>query len=257
MLAGRVHFLPDAVEPVELRGGAAIAIDVLRATTTICYALASGAREVRPCLEVDDARRLAESLGRGPCVLGGERGGVRIDGFDCGNSPAEFTSERVAGKTLVFTTTNGTRAIAACLSAERALLAAMCNVSAVCREVRRWPGPLDIVCAGTNGSPTREDVLAAGAIVDRLSSGPEQMWQWSDEALLARDAWRGVAFAADFPASVVAALRESRGGSNLVELGYHADIVAAARVDALDVVPMVLAEGDAVRIVVRPTPPSA
>ena len=257
MLFGRVHFLPDAVEAIDVRGSTAVVIDLLRATTTICYALAAGAREVRPCLEVEDARRLAASFGRGACLLGGERGGVRIDGFDCGNSPAEYTSDRVAGKTLVFTTTNGTRAIAACGSAERMLLAALVNLSAVGREIRRERGPLDIVCAGTNGSPTREDVLAAGAIVDFLSCGAEQMWQWSDEALLARDAWQGIASAADFPASLIAALRESRGGRNLVDLGYDADIVAAAQIDALDVVPEVLAEGDAVRIVIRPAPPSA
>lgn len=248
MLAGRVHFLPTTVDADRLRGGTAVAIDLLRATTTICYALAAGAREVRPCLEIDEARRIAAALGREACLLGGERGGVRIEGFDCGNSPTEYTSGRVAGKSLAFTTTNGTRAIAACLSADRVLLAALANLSAVSRELCASPGPLDIVCAGTDGFATREDVLTAGALVDRLSAA-EPAWRWCDEALLARDAWRGIASARDFPVRLIAALRDSRGGSNLIDLGYDADIVAAAQIDALDVVPTVCVAGDALRIV--------
>src|SRR4051812_42560200 len=105
-----VYLLPALVEPEALSGSTVVVIDVLRATTTIVHALAAQAVEVAPFRDVEDARRLANDLGN-KAVLGGERGGVPIPGFDLGNSPAEYTSERVAGKTVIFTTTNGTRAL--------------------------------------------------------------------------------------------------------------------------------------------------
>ena len=250
MLLGRVHFLPDTVQAARLRGGVAVVIDLLRATTTVCHALAAGAAEVRPCLEIDEARFLAARLGRERCILGGERSGVRIEGFDCGNSPSEYTRERVAGKTLVFTTTNGTRAIGRVLAADRILLGSLANLSAVCGQIARQLATLDIVCAGTDGGVTREDVLVAGAIVDRLTAAnDEAAWQWNDEALIARDAWRAMASGNNFSQTLLAALRDSRGGRNLVELGYDADIVTAAEVDSLSVVPEVLRGDDGMQIV--------
>src|SRR5262245_39532454 len=118
-----VFLLPALVEPAALAGKTAVVIDVLRATTTIVQALATGAKEIVPLQEVDEARRLAEKLGEG-AILGGERGGVLIPGFDLGNSPAEYTAAKVAGKTVVFTTTNGTRALQRCKMAERVLIGA-------------------------------------------------------------------------------------------------------------------------------------
>src|SRR5205823_10380648 len=138
-----------------------VVIDVLRATTTIVHALAAGAREVVPCLEVEDARRIAAELGKA-AILGGERRGLPIPGFDVGNSPAEYTRQRVGGKTVVFTTTNGTRAMQRCKFASRVLLGAFVNFSAVCRELA-VVDHVALVCAGTDGHVTREDTLLAGA----------------------------------------------------------------------------------------------
>src|SRR5258706_13920045 len=129
-----VYLLPALVEPAQLAGKTAVVIDVLRATTTIVHALAAGATQVIPCLEVDEARRIAAELGE-RAISGGERGGKQIPGFDLGNSPAEYSRERVAGKTVVFTTTNGTRAMLRCKAARRVLLGAFVNFSAVCREL--------------------------------------------------------------------------------------------------------------------------
>lgn len=238
MIQGRVHFLPETIDAGTLAGGVAVVIDVLRATTTVCHALAAGALDVRPCPDVEVSRMAAEALGRERTILGGERGGTRIDGFDLGNSPAEYTAQRVAGKSIVFSTTNGTRAIDRCRAAEQIVLAALVNRGAVCRWIERHPASLDIVCAGTEGAVTREDILAAGAIVERLTAtedGPR--WVWNDEAMVARDAWRGLGSGDGRQEALVAALRSSRGGRNLIELGYDADIEAAAQLDRLDVVP--------------------
>src|SRR5262245_64673230 len=106
-----VYYFPNEVAERQLQGSAVAVIDVLRATSTICQALASGAREVVPFVEIDEARAAAERAGRANVVLGGERKGLPIDGFDLGNSPAEYSASRVGGRAVYITTTTGTRAL--------------------------------------------------------------------------------------------------------------------------------------------------
>ena len=107
----QVHLLPELVPCGQLEGAVAVVIDVLRATTTIVHALAAGCDCVRPCLEVEEARELADQMRAGRVILGGERGGSPLPGFDLGNSPGQYTAQVCKGTTLVLTTTNGTRAL--------------------------------------------------------------------------------------------------------------------------------------------------
>src|SRR5205807_327556 len=118
--------------PDRLSGATAVVIDVLRATTTIVYALAAGCRQVLPVADLDEARALANSMPAGKVLLGGERGGAPLPDFDLGNSPAEYTAARCRNRALVLTTSNGTRAIVRASAAERVLIAAFVNFSAVC-----------------------------------------------------------------------------------------------------------------------------
>ena len=165
-----VYFLPKLVEPEELLGGTAVVIDVLRSTTTIVHALAAGAREVIPCLEVDDARKIVQSFPADQVVLGGERGGLAVQGFDLGNSPEGYTADRLQDKTLVITTTNGTRAMAHAHLASQILLGAFVNVTALCeRLVGRQV--IHMICSGTDGRLSDDDSLLAGLVVDRLQRG--------------------------------------------------------------------------------------
>jgi len=227
-----VYLLPDLIEPEQLAGKTAVVIDVLRATTTIIHALASGAEQVIPCLEVEEAKQVAARLG-GRGITGGERGGKQIPGFDLGNSPAEYGPERVAGKTVVFTTTNGTRALLRFKSAGRVLLGAFVNFSALCRELAD-ERQIVLLCAGTDGNVTREDTLLAGAIVDDLARS--RNWALNDQALLAADAWRtAVRLLVDRPLGIT--LRDSHGGRNLIEIGQENDIDLAAQIDKFDIVP--------------------
>jgi 2-phosphosulfolactate phosphatase len=147
-----VHLLPSLMEPAKLGGTIAVVIDVLRASTTIAHALAAGAEGVYPCEEVEEARHVAAAHPRQPCILGGERGGRRIAGFDLDNSPAAYTPAAVAGKPVVFTTTNGTRALLQAATADRVLLAAFVNLSAGGRAVRRRP----CACAAGGGGRRTE-----------------------------------------------------------------------------------------------------
>jgi 2-phosphosulfolactate phosphatase len=228
------HFLPELTTPAALENSAAVVIDVLRATTTIVHALAAGATEVIPCLEVDEARQIASRLGQ-DAVLGGERGGVRIDGFALGNSPDEYTPRSVGGKTVVFTTTNGTRAMRLCGRARRVLIGAFVNLSAVRRELADEP-LVHLICAGTQKEITREDVLLAGAIVHELTR-TIRAELLNDQAEIAADAWRIAADAISGGAALADLLRSSRGGRNLVEVGHGSDISLAAQVDQFDFAP--------------------
>jgi 2-phosphosulfolactate phosphatase len=226
----RVHALPESVDRAALVERRAVVFDVLRATTTIVAALAAGARAVIPCLSIDEARKLAMTLD--DAVLGGERGGLPIGGFDLGNSPAEYTPAAVAGKTLVLTTTNGTRALLASRGASEVLVGALVNLSAVHAALARdATRDVDLVCAGTDGQATDEDLLAAGALVERLAADG---WRLDAAADAARCGWQEVVRGVTehkLHARIVGTLRASRGGRNLIEIGMEADVEFAADVD--------------------------
>src|SRR5260221_2263163 len=119
-----VHLVPALFEPADLRGGVAVVIDVLRATSTIVHALAAGAKAVIPCGEIDEARQVAARSPAGSVLLGGERKGLRIPGIDLGNSPTDYTPDVVTGKKIIFTTTNGTRALIRARDARRGAVGA-------------------------------------------------------------------------------------------------------------------------------------
>src|SRR5579863_786881 len=169
-----VHLFPGAFEPDELRGGAAVVIDVLRATSTIVHALAAGATSVVPCGEIEEARRIAAQCPVGTYLLGGERGGRKIKGFDLGNSPSEYVRTVVSGKKVIFTTTNGTQALIRAKEARRVLVGAMSNLGAVVEHLANESGPVHLVCSGTERRVTLEDVLCAGAIAHWLELADER-----------------------------------------------------------------------------------
>ena len=240
-----VHLLPTLFEPADLRGGMAVMIDVLRASTTIAHALAAGAEAVVACGEIDEARSAAANLSAaGPVLLGGERGGRLIEGFDLDNSPLAYTPGRVAGRTVVFTTTNGTRALRRCAEAERVLIGAFVNfrsvvnaVEASARQVRTssrrgGPGGVHLVCAGTDGEITAEDALCAGAFAAELVRRGYP--PGNDAAGLVIDYFTANSGSA---ARLLEIVRGGRGGRNLCELGYEADIQRSIQRDLFDVVP--------------------
>lgn len=242
------HPLFNRMPPGATAGGIAVVIDVLRASTTIVTALAHGASRVRPVLEVADARDWTTSPDAPPGILlGGERGGLTIPGFDLGNSPLEYSAARVAGRPIVITTTNGTAAIGACGDALEVLVGAVVNRSRVAAEARRLAdrrgsGIIHLVCAGTDGAATEEDLLAAGAILDAAARLPGAAHDALDPS--ARDALAGFrevvrsgGDATAAPDAIAESFAASRGGRNLVALGMRPDLAAAARIDALPLAP--------------------
>ena len=227
--------LPDLADPHELAGHVYVVIDILRATTTIAHAIACGAEEVLPCLEVAEAREKAVKLGSGRVLLGGERNGMRINGFDLGNSPAEYQTDQIKGMSVCFTTTNGTRAMMRCIGAERVLIGAFVNLSTVVQELQKHD-QIELLCAGTHGQITREDALFAGAVVARQRQADPSI-KTNDTARLALDAWQAIGGDGLTSDQLARELAESQGGRNLMSIGMESDIEAAAQIDTLDVLP--------------------
>jgi 2-phosphosulfolactate phosphatase len=194
-----------------------VVFDVLRATSTMVTALGNGAAGMVPVAEIPEALSLWRH--RPEVLLAGERDGVRIEGhlaggraFDLGNSPREFTADRVRGRTIATTTTNGTRALRACAPAAAVLLGSFLNLRATAELIgRQNPVNLLLVCSGTHDQTAYEDVLGAGALCDllwaRYGGGAV-----ADSVLIARRLYR---LEQD---DLLAAVAQSRNGRRLMAL---------------------------------------
>ncbi len=224
----RVHvvFTPD-------EGGAAptgIVIDVIRATTTICQALAVGYERVFCVSEVEEAFALRETLAAG--VLGGERRNVLVPGFDLGNSPREYLERRDGP--LVLSTTNGTRAVvSAAQRCERVFVASLVNLAAAVEAAHDAGEDAVVVCAGVQGTLALDDAYVAGRVVELLG------WDRTDAS-------EAAARLAGTWGSPEEALRASKSGRNLLENApeLEDDIAFCARESVLDVVPRLVALRD-------------
>ncbi|MDH4178339.1 MAG: 2-phosphosulfolactate phosphatase [Thermoleophilia bacterium] len=217
-MLGDVALTPDA----SAAAPTGIVVDVIRATSTICQALASGYERVLCTVEVEDARRLRDELEG--VTLGGERLGVRIEGFDLGNSPSEVLEPRSA--TLVMSTTNGTRAIVVAAGrCERVLVGSLLNLDAVVAAALAHGEDVAVFCAGVKGALALDDAYVAGRIVEEL--GCERT-----------DAAEAVVRLVSSYGGAEEALRQSRSGRNLIgRPELEPDIALCARESVLDVVP--------------------
>jgi len=231
----RVHVAFTPAEEVGAPVG--IVVDVLRATSTICQALAGGYERVLCCSEIEEARELAAA--EGEAVLAGERRVMRIEGFDFGNSPREFAGRPPAAPTLVLTTTNGTRLlVAAAARCETVLIGSLLNLGAVV-EAARANGADDVavLCAGVLGELALDDAYCAGRTAEALGGEP------TDSAAAA------IRLASTF-ASHEDGLGASRSAGNLRNAGLGEDIAWCARESVLEVVPRVAGTvGAAVQVV--------
>jgi 2-phosphosulfolactate phosphatase len=224
-----VFFTVGEVGGYALQEHTAVVIDVLRATSTVVAALAAGAEAIYPVVSVEDAVKLATSLGRKDTLLAGERGGRIVAGFDLGNSPAEFTPGSVGGKRVVMSTTNGTAALVAASAAERVVIAAYVNLRAVTDAVA-GAERVAIVCAGREGRFCVADALCAGILVMRLRARLEAALELDDAG------WAALALATVHTPHPDFLLRCSSGAA-LASIGLAEDVRWCARDDVLDLVP--------------------
>jgi 2-phosphosulfolactate phosphatase len=225
-----VYPLPSFAEPEMLRGTAAVVIDVFRATSVITYAMHSGLREFIPVLEVAEAKQLKKNYPPEKVLLGGERFGLPIEGFDLGNSPQHYTPERVSGKTLILTTTNGTVAMHAAKPARSIFIASFLNAKAVAEHLQNEDN-IAVLCAGTNGKQSEEDLLLAGCLTARLMA--RRKYQLNETAERVSELWHEPIDATELEKM----LRETTGGRAVLRLELEPDLIASAQLDTIDLVP--------------------
>jgi 2-phosphosulfolactate phosphatase len=229
-----VVFTPQGLVPADVAGRTVFVIDVLRATTSVCAALAHGAKAIIPVASSEEAVRLAQTIGSTDVLLAGERNCVRIPGFALGNSPLEMTEEAVKGKPIIMTTTNGTKAMLALQGASNVYLAAASNLSvagACAGQALERDRNIMIVCAGRDGAFSLDDAYAAGRLAVSALGGRKPRKGLNDAALAALDLVRRYGDGWNRP------LAYSRAGRELVRLGFKADVDDAARLDAYPVLP--------------------
>ena len=229
--------------PEQFEGAVCAVIDVLRATTTIITALASGVSKICPCVDAEDAKHRAKSIEDGLYLLGGEERGQRISGFHSGNSPLEYLdSNRIANRVVLFSTTNGTPAVKRAYlgSGLPVYLLALTNLSAASSILVK--SILDkslrevlLVCAGRNGKPSLEDFFCAGLAVQRIRHGLLKVGISPDLSDCATIALRFAIANARSPSEVLSA---SEHGRYLQRIGFAADLEFASQIDKYQVVPV-------------------
>lgn len=218
-----VSYTPAELGALDISGAAVVAIDCFRASTSIVAALSSGARAVRPFLTVEEVRGAAR--GRQGVVTAGERKCARVEGFDLGNSPREFSPDVVEGKEVFMSTTNGTALLTAAAGAASVYVAGFVNARATANALSAWRDDIIIAAAGTEGLFSVEDSLCAGLIAGLLEEGRAL----HDSALFARLAYQS---ARD---DLRGATSLGRGAANIMAAGLGADIDVCLAVDSMPV----------------------
>lgn len=241
-----VFFSPAGVDELGMRGRNVIIIDVLRATTTICTALHNGAREVIPTPDIEHATKISSNLSSDSRLLGGERQGKKIDGFDLGNSPAEYAPEIVKNKSIIFTTTNGAGAIYKCRYASTALVASFVNMSAIVDTVVEIGGTWTILCSGRQGAFSVEDATCAGMIISKVMERTEV--DTEDAGLTALILYK------NSKRSILGMMKKSMHGKYLISIGFEEDLKYCSGVDSVPIVPIVSGLVVRIRQNTSPTP---
>jgi 2-phosphosulfolactate phosphatase len=227
-----VLLTPAELVPSEIAGRTVVVLDVLRASTSIVEALAAGARLLYPVATIEDAIAMARTLGRDEVLLAGERKALPIDGFDLGNSPGDFTAERVGGKIVVMSTTNGTIAITAASGGGRVVVGSWLNFQAVVDELVRTQAEPVLLCAGRERAFGLEDAVCAGQMAAAVMKAlPETEWELNDGAVAA------LALAEEFP-DPAKLFPHTAAGRGIMEAGLGDDLAYCAQTDLRDVVPV-------------------
>ncbi len=225
----RVLMTRQEIEPEKLSDATVVVIDVFLATTTLLTILENGARSVLPVASLEEAEKVGETLDRSRTLRGGEQDAEKIEGYDLGPYPEEYTPEVVGGKDVIFVTTNGTRAISSAAPAKKLLLGCLRNVPAVARYLEAsGTESVYVVCAGSAGRFTTEDFLGASTILSFLNkNGYLEDWRLNDAAWVALD------FAERYGGREREVLKMSRAGrwflkNDMVEeLGFVGDVGAS------------------------------
>ncbi len=207
-------------------------MDILRATSVMVHAMSQGASEIIPLATVEEAFRMGKAFPRGFVMLGGERENKEIPGFDLGNSPKEYVADRVKGKKLILTTTNGTKAFHAVSSGKEILAGSFLNIGAIAQRCLESNRDLFIFPSGDKGSFSLEDSLCGGMLIDLiLKKGKEQIFL-TDASSCAQILY------GRFKDNLLEAFHLSHHGKELIDRGFKDDLAYCAQIDVTPVVPI-------------------
>jgi 2-phosphosulfolactate phosphatase len=204
-----------------------VIVDIFRATSSICYGIENGAEAIIPVAEVDEC--LAYRDKETGYLLAAERNGEVVAGFDFGNSPFSYTKEKVAGKTIVLTTTNGTQALHLSRTAKRVVIGSFLNLTALCNWLKTQNENILLVCAGWKNNFNLEDTLFSGAVVEQLKAGN---YKTDDSAIAANDLYQLGKH------DLNAYLAKTSHSERLKKLGIEADIAFCLNVDITTAIPV-------------------
>jgi len=226
-----IQFVPSPPKPNLLSKRAAVVIDVLRATSTMVQAMSQGALEIIPVATVEEAFQMAKVFPRSSIILGGERESKKIQGFDLGNSPKEYVMEKVKGKKLILTTTNGTKAFHLISSGKEILAGSFFNIGAVAKRCLELDRDLLIFPSGDGGSFSLEDTVCGGMLIQLITKKGKNPIVLTDASQCAQILYQR------FEANVIEAFHLSHHGKELINRGFEEDLAYCARIDITDIVP--------------------
>ena len=222
----------QAFQEDEVRNKTIVVIDVLRASSSMVTALVNGAKGIIPVEDMAAASKIAANLDAKNVLLCGEKDGYKIDGFQLGNSPMEYSRETVEGRTLILNTTNGTKAVSRSALANRILIGCFLNAGAVVDYIRNSEDDIILICAGWKTRLSLEDMLCAGLIVDRLLNGVVDDLA-SDGAKIAHLLYK------KYEHDIEAAVRQSSHARRLNGIAHPNDISYCSQIDIINIVPQV------------------
>ena len=226
-----IQFLPFSPSPNFISDRVIVVIDVLRATSVMVHAMSQGASEIIPVSTVEEAFQMRKVLPRGSVILGGERENKKIPGFDLGNSPKEYVAERVKGKKLILTTTNGTKAFHLVSSGKEILVGSFFNISVTAQKCLELNRDLFIFPSGDEGNFSLEDNLCGGMLIELIMKIGRKRIALTDASRCAHILYER------FKANLVEGFRLSHHGKELIKRGFGKDLVYCAQIDITEVVP--------------------
>ena len=225
-----IMFSPVNKDELYFTGKTTVVIDVLRASTTIITALSNGAKEVIPVATVEFAVKVSGGMFGGHTLLGGERNTQKIEGFALGNSPAEYEGKLIGDKSIVYFTTNGSKAIVKAKFSDKLFICSFNNLNAVAKQLANLGKDVEILCAGNNNLFSMEDSVCAGRLVKELVSIKDNV-ELSDSAKCA------VALNHSFGENVLTMLKETEHGKLLASRGFEDDLKICSELSVTNTVP--------------------
>lgn len=226
-----IQFLPSLPDRSLLTDRVVVVIDVLRATSVIVHAMLQGALEIIPVASVDEAFQMAKDFPRSSILLGGERENKNIPGFDLGNSPKEYVAERVRGKKLILTTTNGTKAFHLVSFGKEVLVGSFFNIGAIAQRCIEGYGNLLIFPSGDESNFSLEDSICGGMLIDLIAKKGKKSIVLTDASNSAQILYQ------KFKDNLLEAFYLSHHGKKLIKHGFGDDLAYCAQIDMTDIVP--------------------